>query len=75
MQFINVFIKDFQGRACFYLLFVLFITLLCLLYMHRWGDCGVSARGGVKCIVRSFYVGLFYINYVYGNEWKTTKKQ
>ena len=48
MQFINVFIKDFQGRACCSLLFVLFITLLCLLYMHRWGDCGISARGGVK---------------------------
>lgn len=40
MQFINVFIKDFQGRACFYLLFVLFITLLCLLYMHRWVIAG-----------------------------------
>lgn len=48
MQFINVFIKDFQGRAYFSLLFVLFITLSCLLYMHRWGDCGISAWGGVK---------------------------
>lgn len=48
MQFINVFIKDFQGRACFYLLFVLFITLLCLLYMHRWGGLRGIGAGWVK---------------------------
>lgn len=42
MQFINVFIKDFQGRACLSLLFVLFITF------HACCICTVGVIAGYR---------------------------